>query len=172
MIHSPPNPYCSACRFGKGLRVQHRKGAMKRDGTRPTKEGELLTMDWIILKSDESKGIDGESVLLLLLDVGTDFLTAHPSVRRDTAAAYKGISRAYGSRCKVKLCHMDAAKELMAACDQHRIPYETSTPYVHEENGLIEAHNRIELFGGKTSFEQCGAPLCFWLMALEHFAFS
>ena len=54
----------------------------------------------------------------------------------------------------------------------HRIPYETSAPYIHQTNGLIESHNRIELYGGKVSFEQCGAPLCFWPRGLRHFAFS
>merc|ERR1711884_560796 len=32
LLHSPPYPYCKACRFGKGLRVQHRRGAMKKNG--------------------------------------------------------------------------------------------------------------------------------------------
>ena len=71
--------------MAKTLRVSHRKGALKRSGGKPTKEGELLTMDYIILKSQKSRGIRGETVLLLLLDVGTDFLTAHPSVKRDAA---------------------------------------------------------------------------------------
>ena len=63
---------------------------MKKDGGKPAKEGELLTMDWIILmtKSDVSKGEGGERVLQLLLDVGTDFLTADPSVKRNGDAAY------------------------------------------------------------------------------------
>ena len=87
MLHSPPNPYCRACMLGKGLRTQHRKGAMKRDGSKPTKEGELLTMDWIILKNDVSKGEGGDTVLQTLLDVGTDWLTVHPSVKRDAEAA-------------------------------------------------------------------------------------
>ena len=56
MTHSPPNPYCRACTLGKGVRHQHMMGALKRAGNKPTKEGELLTMDWIILKNDVSKG--------------------------------------------------------------------------------------------------------------------
>ena len=72
MTHSPPNPYCRACTLGKGLRIQHRKGALKRHGGKPTKEGELLTMDWIILHNEVSRGEGGETVLQTLLDVGTD----------------------------------------------------------------------------------------------------
>ena len=123
--------------LGKGLRIHHRKGAMKRDGSKPTKEGELLTMDWIILKNDVSKGEGGETVLQTLLDVGTDWLTAHPSVKRNAEAAYNGILKAYDNRCKVKYCRMDDALELKKACKMHRVPFETSAPYIHQTNGLI-----------------------------------
>ena len=116
---------------------------MKRNGTKPTKEGELLTMDFIILKSDVSKGVDGETVLLLLLDVGTDRLTAYPSVKRNTDAVYNAILQHYGKRCKVKYCHMDDAPELKAGCRKHGIPFETSPPYVHQPNGLIETYNPV-----------------------------
>ena len=32
LTHSPPNPYCDACRSAKGLRVPHRKGALEQNG--------------------------------------------------------------------------------------------------------------------------------------------
>ena len=121
MTHSPPNPSCRACTLGKGLRIQHRKGALKRHGGKPTKEGELLTMDWIILKNEVSKGEGGETVLQNLLDVGTDFLTVNPSVKRNAEAAYNGILKAYGNRCKVQYCRMDDAPELKKACKMRRI---------------------------------------------------
>ena len=47
---------------------------------------------------------------------------------------------------------MDDAPELKKACKMHRIPYETSAPYTHQSNGLIESYNRIELYGGKSLF--------------------
>ena len=81
--------------LGKGLRTQHRKGAMTRDGGKPTKEGELLTMDWIILKSDVSNGEGGETVLQNLFGVGTDRLTVNQSVKRNAGVAYNGILNAY-----------------------------------------------------------------------------
>ena len=43
---------------------------MKKNGDVLTEEGDVLTMDWIILKNEVSKGADGETVLQLLLDVG------------------------------------------------------------------------------------------------------
>ena len=104
-------------------------------------------MDSIILKNDASRGEGGEKVLQNLLDVGTDWLTVNPSVKRNADAAYNGILLSYGNRCKVKYCRMDAAKELKKACKMHRIPYETSAPYIHQTNGIIESHNRIELYG-------------------------
>ena len=54
--------------------------------------------------------------MLTLLDVGVDFLTVHPSVKRDDDAAYQGIVMAFGTGCKVKYCRMDGAKELISAC--------------------------------------------------------
>ena len=55
-------------------------------------------MDWIILKNEVSKGEGGETVLQNLLDVGTGFLTVHPSVKSNAEAAYNGILKAYGNR--------------------------------------------------------------------------
>ena len=53
-----------------------------------------MTKDWLILKGDVSKGEGGETVLLVILDVGTDHMTAHPSVKRNALAAYNGILKA------------------------------------------------------------------------------
>ena len=64
MLHSPPNPYCKACMYGKAWRMSHRKGAMKKNGDRPTKPGEIMTMDWQILRN-KSKGVAGEQVNVL-----------------------------------------------------------------------------------------------------------
>ena len=155
--------------LGKGLRIQHRKGAMKRNGFKPTREGDVMTMDWIILKNETSRGLSQETVLLLVLDVAQDWLTAHSSSRRSGNAAYDGVTKAYGSRCKVKYARIDGGPELVQACKAHGIPFEVSEPYEHQANCLIEAHNRVELFGGRVSFEQCGAPLCFWPLAYTHF---
>ena len=49
LTHTPANPYCKACMFGKPRRVSHRKGAMGRHRSRPTEEGHLLILDWLIL---------------------------------------------------------------------------------------------------------------------------
>ena len=92
-----------------------------------------MTLDWLILKSEVSKGGGGETVLLLILDVGTDFLTAFPSTKRNALAAYQGTLEAYGNRCKVKYCRMDDARELKRACRMHRIPFRTSAPYIHRQ---------------------------------------
>ena len=98
-----------------------------------------------------------------LLDVVTDWLIVNPSVKRSAEAAHNGILKACGNRRNVKYCRMGDAPELKKACKMHRNPFETSAPCIHKSNGLIESHNRIELYGGKVSFEQCGSPLCFWL---------
>ena len=127
---------------------------MGRHGSRPTDEGHLLTMDWLILKSEVSRGIDKETVMLVLLDVGSEFLTVFPSAKRDAAAVYNGILKAYGTRCQVLYCRMDDAEELKRGCEKHGIPYMTSAPYIHQTNCLIESHNCIELFGGRVSLEQ------------------
>ena len=62
----------------------------KRDGCKPTKEGEILALVRIILNNVVSRGEAGETVLLNLLGVGTDWLTVHPTVKRDANAAYDG----------------------------------------------------------------------------------
>ena len=172
MTHSPPNPYCKACMYGKALRVGHRKGAFRKNDKIPTEEGELLNMDWMIFRSATSKGMKGEGALLDLLDVGTGFLTAHPTKTNDTDAAYRGITRASGGRCEVKYAYIDGGDELINACDMHGIPHKIAAPYIHQNNPTIESWNRIELYGCRVSLEQCGAPLCFWPYAAVHTAYS
>ena len=53
---------------------------IKTEGGSPEVKQELA-------ESVGEKGIDGETVLLLLLDVGPEFLTAHPSAKRSGPAA-------------------------------------------------------------------------------------
>ena len=158
--------------YGKALRVGHRKGAFKKNRKVPTEEGELLTTDFLILRSEISKGLDGETALLNMLDVGTQFSMAHPVVRRTGDAAFRGITRAYGGRCEVQYAYIDGARELIEACDLHGIPHEISAPYIHMNNAMIESWNRIELNGCRVSLEQCGAPMCFWPYAAVHTAYS
>ena len=91
MTHSPPNPYCWHCRFGKGFRVPHRAGAMERNGRTTKKEGDLMLCDYVILKSEVSTGGGGERVLLNMLDAHTDLFTAYPSKQRNGNATYHGV---------------------------------------------------------------------------------
>jgi len=144
---------------------------MKRNGAKPTKDGELMTCDYIILKNAISEGSKGERVLLNCLDVGTDWLTPVPDIRRTGRACFNGILQHTG-KIKVKQAHIDDAKELKKACKDHGIPAVTSAPNIHVTNGYIEVHNRIEIFGCKVDLEQCGAPLMFWPDAFKHFAYS
>ena len=109
--------------------------------------GELMTMDFLILRSDVSKGVDGETALLNILDLGPEFSLAHPVVKRSADAVFRGITRVFGGRGEVKYAHIDGAPELIEACDRHAIPHEQAAPYIHESNALIESWNKIELNG-------------------------
>ena len=130
-----------------------------------------MTADYIILRKSEATGSGGERCLLLLMDVGTDWLTAYPANRRDAETTFHAIAQ-HAGRSKVQYAHIDGAPELIEACTKHGIAFEKSAPYVHETNGLIESLNRVEIFGGRCCLEQAGAPVCFWPYALRHFAFS
>ena len=133
-----------------------------------------MTADYIGLPKSHSSpfsGISGERCLLLLLDVGTDWLTAYPAPRRDGETTYHAIAK-HAGRSTIKYTHVDGAPELAQACTKHDILFERSAPYVHETNGLIEPFNRVEIFGGRVCLEQAGAPLCFWPYAVRHVAFA
>merc|ERR1711884_901932 len=64
LTHTPANPYCPSCVYGKGLRAPHRKGAMRARGSKPSAEGDLCTLDWLILpvKGQDSTGAGGKTV--------------------------------------------------------------------------------------------------------------
>ena len=128
-------------------------------------------MDYIILQTKASGKVTVESVLLVLLDLYDDWLTAFPAARR-TAAYTKLAMVQHAGLIPLRYFYSDNAKEFIKALRSLAIPHETSPPYEHQANGLIETHNRIEIFGSRCSFEQCGAPVCFWPWACQHLAFS
>ena len=130
-----------------------------------------MTADYVIMRKSAATGSRGERCLIVLYDVGTEWLTVYPAGRRDSETTYFAIAQ-HAGRSKVQYAHIDNAPELMDACRRHRIAFETSAPYVHQTNGLIESINRVEIFGGRVCLEQAGAPICFWPYAVEHFAFS
>ena len=106
-----------------------------------------------------------------MVDVATESFTAYPTRRRTSEATYQGILQ-HAGRAKVRYAYIDGAPEPRDAWIQHRIPFETSAPYVRERNGLIESLNSVEIFGGSVRMEQAGAPLPFWTYAVRHFAFA
>ena len=130
-----------------------------------------MTMDFLILKEVIKKGVTEEKVLLTLLDASSEFSTAVPLPKRTAKYVELAIIQHAGLR-KIKYAYTDQAKELVKSCKDQKIPHETSAPYEHQANGMIETYNRIELFGCRCSFEQCGAPSCFWPWASRHVAFA
>ena len=169
--HTPANPYCNECRVGKGLHYAHRSGALKKTDYVPKKDGDLMTCDYIIVKAKSSAAVDDEKVLLVMLDVATEWLTAFPAHRRTANYTILGFIQHTGL-VPIKYARIDDAKELVKARRHQKIPYEASAPYEHQANSLIEVHNRIEIYGAKCSLEQYGAPNCFWPWAAQHMAFS
>ena len=98
-------------------------------------------------------------------------MTNVPVKKRDATASFNAIYQHAGTD-NIKYARIDDARELKKALKAHRIPFTTSAPYVHVNNGLAETYVRIALQGGRVNMEQCGAPPTFWPYAIIHYGFA
>ena len=81
MNHTPKNPFCVACAEGKTHHIQARRVSSEHriDSCSSLENfGASITGDHVISGGDYSKGLNGETAALTLLDLFTYFCMAFP----------------------------------------------------------------------------------------------
>ena len=74
MTHFPKNIYCLTCMAAKCPRVQHKKGTYAEEAKKATRFGDLVTCDYIVMRSLISQGHNQEEDSFMLNDSATNFL--------------------------------------------------------------------------------------------------
>ena len=152
-----------------------RKAANKQAvmGPKPEKFGEQCTADYMINKKSRPEPIPGEETppinALVIFDRATKWTEAFPDSGRTTPRTVKALQAFAGSKDVVQSMYVDNAPELLAACQSLGWRCPTSTPGVHESNGLIERVVRKVRDGGRANLVQSGMPRCWWAWAIMHF---
>ena len=82
MTHKPKFPWCDVCRHATATRKQRRKRNPGDAGH--CKFGDAVTADYIDMKSDVKRGIDGERQALIVKDLGSEFKMIYPTATRTT----------------------------------------------------------------------------------------
>ena len=170
MCHFPKNIYCSTCRRAKMMQKPARKSHRAPD-KRPTKFGELVTADQIICGSDLDKGIRGETCLLVILDVATDWLECYPLKTKHADSIYESLYKFEGKERVVMRFYSDRAPELIKAAQQMGWLHDKSVPGVHESNAIAESAVRRVLNGTRAVLEAAGFEPEWWPYAARTFCF-
>ena len=189
MLHYPFNPECDICVAGLAKRRKIRR--QKKDaekvsamdmGPRPENFGDQITFDHIIErnKDDPKESVHDEEIIyfpgadnaLVGNDRSGSFLMAYPRGSRTTETNIQSFKHFVGPKDKVGTCYTDNAPELKAACLALGWRNPTSTPGVHETNGLAERVNRKVRDGTRASLKQAGLIPSWWVTAIIFFCMA
>ena len=172
MTHWPKNPYCKTCQLAKLLRIQHRRGAMKRsDRRRPTRFGDLSMLDHLISRKDNAIGLGNKKNCVMFYDEKTNWNQAVPVSTKSGTDTYNAIGYIAGDE-KIRLIYSDGSKEIKRACKKHKIPHEVAGPGIPQTRGKIESIARVDIDGTRCNLENSGLPPLFWPFGIVHFTFS
>ena len=171
MTHLPKNPHCAACQRAKREFKPARRKPPDKVPEEKKKFGRLVTMDHLICRGDSDKGIDQETVGLIVNDHDTKWIACYPSTS-NTVEEVESSLRHYMGSFKIKLLYSDNAPELISAARNLKISHDTSTPYRSQTNSKAERMIRKVLEGTRTVIEQSGLSSKWWPMACQHFCFS
>ena len=195
MTHLPFNIYCPICNAGKirkeqakakspEKRAEEIQQAKERTGGNPeidpSKFGDLLLCDEIILGTPEQWGCKGETAGLMCKDVGTGCRDLMPLETKSAEHIMAALRDFVGNRHgKISgTVHSDRAKELIAAVDRLRKEgvynwvHSKAVPHRPTSRGCIEREIGVVFDATRCSLEQSGYPLSWWPKAVRHQCFA
>jgi hypothetical protein len=172
LTHTPKDLRCPHCVEAKLTAKPARRRVP--DGEHPldlpSKFGELLVTDHIILGKEVEQSLHGDSVVCVVTDVGTGWVMAYPAKTKTANAVKRAFMHFAGTEDNIARLYCDNAKELeKAAAAQLEWRVDTSTPYRHTSNGVAERSNRRVIDGARTLLHASGLPHCFWGYACQCF---
>ena len=164
MTHFPKNPYCEECQRSNCDNIPHR---IHDSDDVPLKYGDLLTADHMILRSDESEGLQGERNALAILDVATDYIGVDASLTKDALDVELAL-KDFNGKNEVQYFYSDDAGEIDQAAKQLGWSHPTSVPYKHQSNGLAENTVKRVKRGARVILLMAGLRPKWWPYAVRY----
>ncbi len=143
LTHTPPDSRCPVCRDAKARRAQCRRVKpqdVMEDDKIPPRFGALLTADHIVLGDEEEHGRKGEKNSLMILDIGTGWISSYPSQYRDTDETFRSLQHNVGWKEQVDRIYTDNAGELIKSIKRLGWRHDLATPHRPQTNGRAERH--------------------------------
>ena len=172
MTHEPKNKWCPICRRAKMMRKPaHRRRTVRK---LVAKFGHRMTADHLYATSGRTAGVTGDKDILVIYDLGTDYLGAYPVKSKSTAEARNALVHFMGDS-RIRRIHSDASPELarcMRSFNRIPIPHDQSTPGIPATTAIAESMVRRTIVGTRTNLYAAGLPTCFWPYAAHHYAFA
>ena len=170
MTHTPKNPHCHTCQAAKA-QTTPAKRRHKPEGELPTRFGEYITADHIVLRESD-QGVDGEQYAVVILDRGTGWIECHPVPDKTSASAQVALARFAGPRVKVETFYSDNSEELRAAASALGWSHTTSVPGQPQTNGVAERAVRTVLEGTRATLEHADKQPIWWPYAARFWCFA
>ena len=174
ILHLPKDKKCAVCQEAKqdALPARRVKGPhVMTDGKPSEKFGDRIHGDHIIVAknrlSSEKKGINGETVCLVLCDDFTKAICAYPSNSKSTENCIHAVNKFIGSRSANEL-HSDNAPELEACARKIGLVPDPTVPY--RKTAVINRKIRTLEDCTRCCLVQVGNHSSLWPLAIEYSA--
>ena len=135
------------------------------------KYGDLLTADHFNLRSEESKGLQGERNALAMLDVATDYIGVEAALTKDATDTELAL-KDFNGKHEVRYFYSDDAGEIDQAARQLGWSHPKSAPYKHQANGVAENCVKRVKRGGKVVLLEAGFRPKWWPYAVLYWAIA
>ena len=136
----------------------------------PTRFGDLITADHVILGSGRNTSRSGDTAALVCYDRASGALGVYPMSSKGAEETIQAFHHFVPPTVVPKLVYTDCSPELSAALRNLQWRHDTATPYRPQTNGVAERAVRRVVDGTKSVLLASGLEHCWWREASECFA--
>ena len=166
--HRPKDPYCDVCSEAKMLAPYGRSvGGSQHVLARGF--GDHIVCDHVIPK-DIEEGIEGQTSMLVIKDVYTQYRCVYPSENKTADSIVKAFKHFLTTSDLVGIVYTDNAPEMLDAIEELGFKHQTSVEYQHSTKAVVEREVRTILEGARSNLLQANMPLSLWPYASKHHA--
>ena len=168
--HRPKNPYCDICSEAKML-APYGRSAGGSQHVLARGFGDHIVCDHVIPK-DIEEGIEGQTSMLVIKDVYTQYRCDSPSENKTADSIVKAFKHFLRTSDLVGIVYTDNAPEMLDAIEELGFKHQTSVEYQHSTKAVVEREVRAILEGARSNLLQANMPLSLWPYASKHHAMA
>ena len=168
--HRPKNPYCDICSEAKML-APYGRNVGGSQHVLACGFGDYIVCDHVIPK-DIEEGIEGQTSMLAIKDVYTQYRCVYPSENKTADSIVKAFKHFLKTSDLVGIVYTDNAPEMLDAIKELGFKHQTSVEYQHSTRAVVEREVRTILEGARSNLLQANMPLSLWPYASKHHAMA